>query len=182
MKRFLCLIQFATVACGLADAKDAYPVSIPVASPDGLYESYSKPEGVMKDVNGNPYYFGEKVYVRHRGSNEIGLLLRENDRWMDVHWAPHSHLLGIGDNWDTHSSNVYVYSISLEAKSQHLQYMLVFQSPHNAYDVQWSIDGWNMPHRKIRLHCWGRYQPEGSGGYEFDRSFVIGTRALSEKE
>ena len=182
MKRFVGLIYLATVACGLAVAKNTDSVSIPIVSHDGLYETYSTPEGVMKDVNGNPYYYGEKVYVRRHGSNEKGLLLRENDRWMNIQWAPHSHLLGIGDNWDTHSSNVYVYSISLEAKSQHPQYKLVFQSPHNAYDVQWSMGGWDMRHRTIRLHCWGRYQPEGSGGYEFDRSFPIGTRALREKD
>jgi len=177
MKLGCCLIYFA--ATTLVWAGTPGWTSKPIPSSDGHFEAHSTSEDLTPDAHGE--YYGEKLYVRVRGSKENGVLLRENSRYMEIQWGPQSHLLGIEDHWDGHSCGVYVYAISTEVRSGHIQYKLVFESPHNEYDRIWIIEGWDMPHHTIRLKCEGRYQPEGRGGYEFEKSFPIGTRALSEK-
>jgi hypothetical protein len=177
MNRICWLVYFGSSIFLLASTPGW--TSKPVPSPDGLFEAHSTPENLTPDIHGD--FYGEKLYVRKCGSNENGVLLRENSRYMEIQWAPRSHLLGVEDHWDGHSCGVYVYAISTEIKSGHIQYKLVFQSPNNDYDRIWTIVGWDMRRRTIHLKCDRRYQPEGSGGYEFDRFFVIGTRALSEK-
>ena len=40
---------------------------ISIISPDGTLELYESPEGSMLDVNGAPYIYGTKLYLRQRG-------------------------------------------------------------------------------------------------------------------
>ncbi len=189
--REVLLVLLAGFSCANGDS--VLPTGKPLLSSDRIFEEISTPESSTLDVNGKPYYYGERVFVRRAGSNEPGVLLRENDRWMVLKWEPHSHLIAVEDNWDGHSSGVYVYAISLEAKSQRIQYRLVFKSPGNTYGVRWTFEGWGSHPRTLHLSCsvdrndldyFSKISefPRNIDAYPLRRTFTIGTRALVEKD
>jgi hypothetical protein len=138
-------------APSLLVGKDLDAIDHPLLSPDGFLEVYWLPEGVSNDVNGKPYDYGTKLFLRPKGSRRDGILLRENSRWMAVQWSPNSTLLGVEDHWDGHASEVYVYEITLSPDRKMMIERQVFHSPENAYDLKWFIEGWNVPKRMILL-------------------------------
>ncbi|MCE0497034.1 MAG: hypothetical protein LV481_03700 [Methylacidiphilales bacterium] len=183
---FFWFIWFGIISSLTATVDDSFPIGDPIPSSDLLFEVYSSPEGQAKDVHGQPYYYGEQIFVRLHGTKEKGVLLRQNSRWFDIKWAPHSHLLGLEDHWDGHSSRVYVYDICNGPGHPHFQARLVFISPNNDYDRQWFMEGWEPAQRKIRL----RLEQRGNDailGHEAwpsflvaHRTFVIGTETVHD--
>jgi hypothetical protein len=170
-------------------AKDLYPIKGSLPSPDGTLVAYATPQGTATDVNGKKYAYGTKLYVRMAGTAKDGTLLLNNDRWMAAQWGPHSRLLGVEDHTDGHISEVYVYEVAAGGTGSKPACTLVFQAPGNGYDVQWFIEGWDMPHRTIRLRKeWIRHPVDSAGKIDFSyklggntevRSFVIGTKSIS---
>ena len=133
-----------------AAAEDLKAISDPLASPNGQLEVYRLPEGMDKDVNGNNYGYGTKLFLRIHGDQNHEILLRENDRWMAVEWSPDSRLLAIEDHWDGHASEIYVYKVSISFDGK-LQQRLVFHTPENTYDLKWFIEGWGPNNGILRL-------------------------------
>jgi hypothetical protein len=126
----------------LTEAKDLEALDHPLFSPNGLFEVYWAPEGKAKDVNGNLYDYGTKLFLRRIGGRGQGVLLRENARWMAARWFPNSTLLGVEDHWDGHVSDVYVYEVTISADHQNVIEKQVFRSPESGYDLRWFIETW----------------------------------------
>lgn len=137
---------FASLSVQAADSKLE---GIPVRSFDGEFEVYEMP-GWTEMEHGKLVGCGTKLYLRAAGSKLPGVLLRQNDRWMSEQWCPELHLLAVVDSWDTHQADVYVYEVS-RVENRGLNYKLVFKSPWNDRDRQWSVEGWEPKARAIRL-------------------------------
>ena len=148
-----CLLGVACLAGPLLAAQPGVQPELvfPLQSPNHLFEVYSAPEGTGRDANGVPYPYGTKLYLRGAGTHVQGALLRQNTRWMQAQWCPHTGLLGVEDHWDDHASQVYVYEVGLSQDRHNIVYKLVFHSPDNAYDRQWFIEGWDAAQRIIHL-------------------------------
>ena len=161
----------------------------PLQSPNHLFEVYTAPEGTDQDVNGASYDYGTKLYLRGAGTHVQGALLRENSRWMQAQWCPHTGLLGVEDHSDGHESQVYVYEVALSADRHGIVYKLVFHSPDNAYDRQWFIEGWEPSQRIIHLRLEQRnhddldFQKDWPKGLVIRHvSYAIGTTALVDDQ
>ena len=187
---YFSLLGIACLAGTAFAAQAAKPdIALPLQSPNHLFEVYTAPEGTDQDVNGASYDYGTKLYLRAAGSRAPGALLRENSRWMQAQWCPHSGLLGVEDHWDGHASQVYVYEVALSADRHSIVYKLVFHSLDNAYDRQWFIEGWEPSQRIIHL----RLEQRGHDDLDFEKnwpkglvtrhaSYVIGTTALVDDQ
>ncbi len=119
-------------------------------SADRQFEVYKLPLFVGKDVNGQPFADGARVYLRAVGSKRPGTLLLENDRWIDVHWAPHSNILALNDGQDGHITDIYVYKVTQSNTRQPVA-TLIFRNFDRGYDVKWIFDRWsgNVLHLKV---------------------------------
>jgi len=184
MRRALVLISCGVWLIAPLWAADQLPEGDAVRLPNKLVEFYSTPQGSGLDVHGKIFYAGERLYLRPAGSKCQGVLLRDNDRWLDVHWSPEGNFLGVENNWDTHECDVYIYEISLSPDRKTVNCKLVFFSPWNDVDRQWSIQGWHAKQRVVRLKLEQRGN-DGIGGHEkwprwLERNFAfpLGTRAL----
>jgi hypothetical protein len=149
LRVFLLLLVFSDFHA-IGDDLDA--INHSCLSPNGHFEVYRLPEGTGKDANDSLYDYGTKLFLRLCGSKKIGILLRENSRWMAALWSPDSRYLGIEDHWDGHGSNVYVYEVGLSEDRRSVTTKMVFQSPEqNAYDLKWFIEGWDPSSHMIHL-------------------------------
>jgi hypothetical protein len=172
----------AITAC--SRAAELSPKSMPMRSPDGLFEAYQRPNAIQADVNSQLHPFGTRLYLRAVGMKSEGAILRINDRWMDQQWCPGKDLLGVENHWDGHASAVDVFEVGFSPDHRSVIYKLVFRSPGNVYDRQWTIDGWGQPKRAIYLQLEQRH--EGILGQEHwppgvivrHFSFHIGTNPL----
>ena len=113
-------------------------------SPDGKFEAYTTAD--TEDGH------GMKLFVRPSGDSESGILLATNGRWLDAQWSPDSHFLAVGDHWDGHINDIYVFGIRRDTPSSMPKATLYAHSPNvSVYDVQWEVAAWNLRHRDILL-------------------------------
>ena len=54
---------------------------------------------------------GMKLFLHRANSRDPGVLLKENNRWIDAKWSPDSRFLAIIDHLDGHIADVYVFGV-----------------------------------------------------------------------
>jgi hypothetical protein len=54
-----------------------------------------------------------KLFLRRANSLAPGVLLRQNNRWIDAKWSPDSRFLAVMDRLDGHISDVYVFGVAV---------------------------------------------------------------------
>ena len=109
-------------------------------SPNGQFEAYT--------TAGNQDGTGTRLFLRPAGSRATGVLLRQNDRWIDAKWSPDSEFLAVIDHLDGHISDVYVFGVG----GAHAAATLLYHTPDlHRYDVQWEVTGWDVARREVIL-------------------------------
>jgi hypothetical protein len=109
-------------------------------SPDGKFEAYT----IAADDDGT----GMKLFLRHANSRDAGVLLRQNNRWIDAKWSPDSRFLAVIDHLDDHISDVYVFSVGAADAAP----TLLYHTPDlHTYDVKWEVTGWDVARREVTL-------------------------------
>ena len=74
------------------------------ASPNGEFEAYT--------IAANEDGTGMKLFLRRANSTDAGVLLRQNNRWIDAKWSPDSRFLAVMDHLDGHISDVYIFAVA----------------------------------------------------------------------
>ena len=141
--RALCMIA----AVLLATHASAYERFV---SPNGKFEAYT--------IAANQDGTGMKLFLRPAGSRDTGLLLRQNNRWIDAKWSPDSDFLAVIDHLDGHISDVYVFGVGgADAAAT-----LLYHTPDlHRYDVQWEVAGWNVARREVILEKAVKHETPG---------------------
>jgi hypothetical protein len=135
-------------------------------SPNGEFEAYT----TAANQDGN----GMKLLLRPAGSRDTGVLLRQNNRWIDAKWSPDSDFLAVIDHLDGHISDVYVFGVGgADAAAT-----LLYHTPDlHRYDVQWEVTGWNVARREVILEKAVKH--EMPGGITHEKVVArIGTQPL----
>src|SRR5436190_14078854 len=110
------------------------------ASPNGKFEAYT--------IAANDDGTGMKIFLRPANSPNAGVLLRQNDRWIDAKWSPDSRFLAVIDHLDGHMSDVYVFGVT----SVNADPTLLYHTPDlHKYDVKWDVAGWDVSRRQVVL-------------------------------
>jgi hypothetical protein len=131
--RTLLAVSLLLVANALADEHH-------FISPNGALEAYT--------VAANEDGTGMKILLRPVKSSDVGVLLRQNDRWIDVNWSPDSRFLAVIDHLDGHMSDVYVFGVT----SANASATLFYHTPElHKYGVKWEVAGWDAPQRQVIL-------------------------------
>src|SRR5882757_173412 len=91
------------------------------ASPNGEFEAYT--------IAANDDGTGMKLFLRPANSPNAGVLLRQNDRWIDAKWSPDSHFLAVIDHLDGHMSDVYVFGVTAADADARLVAKLFYHTP-----------------------------------------------------
>jgi hypothetical protein len=110
------------------------------ASPNGEFEAYT--------IAANDDDTGMKLFLRRANSTDAGVLLRQNNRWIDAKWSPDSRFLGVIDHLDGHISDVYIFAVAaVDAEPT-----LLYHTPDlHRYDVKWEVTGWDTSRRQVVL-------------------------------
>ena len=109
-------------------------------SPNGKFEAYT----TAANQDGS----GMKLFLRRANSRDGGVLLRENNRWIDAKWSPDSQFLAVVDHLDGHISDVYVFGVAAADAAP----TLLYHTPDlHKYNVQWDVTGWDVPRREVIL-------------------------------
>ena len=74
-------------------------------SPDGKFQAYT--------IAANEDRTGMKLFLRCANSRDAGVLLRQNNRWIDAKWSPDSRFLAVIDHLDGHISDVYIFGVAV---------------------------------------------------------------------
>jgi len=110
------------------------------ASPNGEFEAYT--------IAANEDGTGIKLFLRRANSTDAGVLLRQNNRWIDAKWSPDSHFLAVMDHLDGHISDVYIFAVAAVDAGP----TLLYHTPDlHRYDVQWEVTGWDVSRREVVL-------------------------------
>jgi len=110
------------------------------ASPNGEFEAYT--------IAANDDGTGMKLFLRPANSPNAGVLLRQNDRWIDAKWSPDSRFLAVIDHLDGHMSDVYVFGVTAADTAP----VLLYHTPDlHSYDVKWEVTGWDTSRREVVL-------------------------------
>ena len=115
-----------------------------------------------------------KLYLRRANSGDMGVLLRQNDRWIDAKWSPDSQFLAVTDHADGHISDVYVFAVGgADAAAT-----LLYHTPDlHKYDVQWEVTAWNVARREVILEKAVKHEMPGRITHE-KVTVRIGTEPL----
>jgi hypothetical protein len=109
-------------------------------SPNGEFEAYTTPA----DEEGT----GMKLYLRRTNSGDPGVLLRQNNRWIDAKWSPDSRFVAVIDHLDGHISDVYVFGVTAANAAP----TLLYHTPDlHSYDVKWEVTDWDVSQREVVL-------------------------------
>ena len=109
-------------------------------SPNGDFEAYTTPA--------NEDGSGMKLFLRLANSRDTGVLLRQNNRWIDAKWSTDSRFLAVIDHLDGHMSDVYVFGVGADDAAPRLLY----HTPElHTYDVRWDVAAWHAGRREIVL-------------------------------
>jgi hypothetical protein len=109
-------------------------------SPNGQFEAYT----IAANRDGSEM----KLFLHHANSRDAGVLLKQNNRWIDAKWSPDSQFLAVIDHLDGHISDVYVFAVGgADAAAT-----LLYHTPElHRYNVQWVVTGWNVARREVIL-------------------------------
>jgi hypothetical protein len=119
---------------------DALPAEHQFLSPNGEFEAYTTPA--------NEDGTGMKLYLRHTNASDLGVLLRQTDRWIDAKWSPDSRFIAVIDHLDGHISDVYVFGMATVDASP----TLFYHTPDlHSYGVKWEVNGWEESRRAVIL-------------------------------
>ena len=119
---------------------DALPAEHQFVSPNGEFEAYT--------IAANEDGTGMKLYLRHANSGDSGVLLRQNNRWIDAKWSPDSRFVAVIDHVDGHISDVYVFGVTAADASP----TLLYHTPDlHSYDVKWEVTDWDVSRREVVL-------------------------------
>jgi hypothetical protein len=131
--RALLVMSLLLVAKALADEHH-------FASPNGEFEAYT--------IAANHDGTGMKLLLRPANSPDAGVLLRQNNRWIDAKWSPDSRFLAVIDHLDGHMSDVYVFGVTTGDAGP----TLLYHTPDlHTYDVKWEFAGWDASRRQVVL-------------------------------
>jgi hypothetical protein len=109
-------------------------------SPDQKWEAYTTA------ANGDGT--GMKLFLRPASSEDAGVLLRQNNRWIDAKWSPNSQFVAVIDHLDGYISDVYVFGVGDAGAFP----ALLYHTPDlHRYDVKWEVTGWDVARREITL-------------------------------
>jgi hypothetical protein len=109
-------------------------------SPNGEFEAYT--------IAANDDRTGMKLFLRRANSPDAGVLLRQNNRWIDAKWSPDSRFLAVIDHLDGHMSDVYVFGIT---GSDAVPTLLYHTPDLHTYDMKWDVTGWDVSRRQVVL-------------------------------
>jgi hypothetical protein len=110
-------------------------------SRNGKFEAYT--------TANSPAGYGMKLFLRRAHSLDTGVILCENQRWMDAKWSPDSRFLAVIDHSDGHIADVSVFGVTAAAAPTAT---LLYHTPNpGTYDVQWEVVGWRSKTRSIIL-------------------------------
>ena len=113
-------------------------------SPDKRFETYTVP--------GTPDGSGAKLFLRATGDSKPGVLLCENDRWIEAQWSPDSRFLAVIDHSDGHIADVSIYHVVPAAAPPGVTRSLRYQSPEpRTYDTKWDVVAWDSKHATATL-------------------------------
>ena len=139
-------------------------------SPDQRYEESKTP----RNLDGT----GTKLFLRMSGQRDAGVLLRENDRWIETSWSPDSRFLAVIDGSDGHVTDVLIYRVTSGSTTAatNVQYSkfkslgeiaasiqapgfkakLWYHTPNLfTYDVMWNLVKWDMARNLVFLRKHG---------------------------
>ena len=135
-------------------------------SPNGEFEAYT--------IAANEDGTGMKLFLRRANSTDAGVLLRQNNRWIDAKWSPDSRFLAVMDHLDGHISDVYIFAVAAVDAGP----TLVYHTPDlHRYDVQWEVTGWDVSRREVVLDK--EVKPETPGRITHEKIIArIGTESL----
>ena len=89
-----------------------------------------------------------KLFLHRANSTDAGVLLRQNNRWIDAKWSPDSRFLAVTDHLDGHISDVYIFAVAAGEAGP----TLLYHTPDlHRYDVQWEVTDWDVSRREIVL-------------------------------
>jgi hypothetical protein len=143
MRAILAAISVLVVAEALAGEHQ-------FVSPNGEFEAYTIPA--------NEDGSGMKLFLRRANSRDAGVLLRQNNRWIDAKWSPDSRFLAVIDHLDGHISDAYVFGIATADAAP----TLLYHTPDlHKYDVKWEVAGWDLAHREVVLDKEAKYEFPG---------------------
>ena len=109
-------------------------------SPNGEFEAYTTPA--------NNDGSGMKLFLRRANSRDAGVLLRQNNRWIEAKWSPDSQFVAVIDHLDGHISDVYVFGVG----AANAVPTLLYRTPDlHMYDVKWEVSGWDVARREVVL-------------------------------
>jgi hypothetical protein len=135
-------------------------------SPNGEFEAYT----IAAKEDGT----GMKLYVRRANARDPGILLRQNNRWIDAKWSPNSNYLAVINHLDGHISDVYVFAVA----SSNAAPTLLYHTPDlGKYDVKWEVMDWDVARREIILDNQEKHESLGRMTHEKVVAH-IGTKAL----
>jgi len=146
--RALLAISLLLVAKVLADEHH-------FASPNGEFEAYT--------IAANDDGTGMKLFLRPANSPNAGVLLRQNDRWIDAKWSPDSRFLAVIDHRDGHMSDVYVFSVRA---ADGVSTLLYYTPDLHTYDVKWEVAGWDVSRRQVILDKEAKQKTPGNITHE----------------
>ena len=147
----------------------ALPAEHQFLSPNGEFEAYT--------TSANDDGTGMKLYLRRANAGGSGVLLRQNDRWIDAKWSPDSRFVAVIDHLDGHISDVYVFGVTTADASP----TLFYHTPDlHSYDVKWEVTGWDESRREVVLDK--EVKDETSGGITHEKIVArIGAEPLELK-
>ncbi len=116
---------------------------------------------------------GSRLVLSTAGSPDVGIMLRENDRWITASWSPDSKFLEVTDGSDGHVTDIFVYRVTQSdvsdsdvdqitfpafgnivksAKASGIHVELWYHTPDIwTYDVRWEFVGWAKDNVSMRL-------------------------------
>jgi len=137
---FLVRSMRAVLAMSLLLATEALAGEHHFVSKNGEFEAYT--------IAANEDGTGMKLFLRRANSPDPGVLLRQNNRWIDAKWSPDSRFLAVMDHLDGHISDVYVFGVAVANAGP----KLLYHTPDlHSYDVQWEVTGWDVSRREVVL-------------------------------
>jgi len=145
----------ALLAIPLLFVAEALAADHQFGSPDGKFDAYT--------TAANDDGTGMKLYLRRANSRDTGVLLRQNDRWIDAKWSPDSQFLAVIDHSDGHISDVYVFGVAVANAAPTLLY---HTRDLHKYDVKWDVTGWDVARRQITLDKEVKHEMPGKVTHE----------------
>jgi hypothetical protein len=128
------------LAMSLLFATEALAGKHQFVSPNGEFEAYT--------IAANEDGTGMKLFLHRANAADLGVLLRQNNRWIDARWSPDSRFLAVMDHRDGHISDVYVFGVAVADAAP----TLLYHTPDlHRYDVQWDVTDWDVSRREVVL-------------------------------